>query len=264
MENSRGVISAARAITINSAARFRCAPDWSWDTGAGFRDYDLWVVLEGRGSLAAPGQTLDLARGDAFVLSPRTRYVANHEPSDPLSVIAVHFEADEPVEVAEHRRVVPAEFLAGVLERLLRAHVQGSRDEAVFWLRAALTELASVDAADASHAGAGLTELIAEIRERPGDRWEPRELAAKLGYSQQHFARLFRAATGWPPGAFVVRARVAAAQAYLRGSSLPIKRIAAILGYHDEFHFSNQFTKHAGVRPSTYRETTRSPNSAGT
>ncbi len=244
-------------LSINSAARFLCAPDWRWDTGGGFADYDLWVVLGGRGVMRAPGRQFELARGDAFLLAPRTRYVATHVAADPLLVIAVHFETVDPPAVALYRRVVPAEFLAGVLERLLRAHLQGTHEEAGFWLRAALAEIAAVDAA-VSGGGAKLSDVVAKIRERPGDRWEPREIAAELGYSQQHLSRLFRIETGWPPGAFIVRARIAAARAYLRGSSLPIKRIAAILGYHDEFHFSNQFAKHAGVRPSTYRETTRS------
>ena len=242
-------------LTINSAARFLCAPDWSWDTQDGFADNDLWVVLGGAGSMQTPGGTYSLARGDVFLLAPRTRYVATHQPNDPLSVIAVHFSSGQPLSAPLHRRLVPVEFLAGILERLLRAHLQAPAETAQFWLRAALAEIATTDQAQTDgRMQARIRELVTQIRERPGDRWELSALAGRFGLSQQHFSRLFKTEAGHPPGSFVLAARIAAAKAYLRGSSLPIKRIASLTGSHDEFHLSNQFLRHVGVRPSVYRK----------
>jgi AraC-like DNA-binding protein len=242
-----------RALRINSAARFKCAPDWSWDTEAGFPDYDLWTVLEGRGTLRCGKRVYELSRGATFLLSPRTRYVASHDPTEPISVIAVHFDARPAPDLALHRRIVPTEFLAGVLERLLSAHVRGRDSQAAFWLQAALAEANAGDEVQMQSGRAQIREIAAQIRERPGDQWVSAGLADRVSLSTQHFSRLFKRETGASPGTFVIQARVAAAKAYLRGSSLSIKRIAAILGYHDEFHFSNQFARHTGTRPSTYR-----------
>lgn len=43
------------------------------------------------------------------------------------------------------------------------------------------------------------------------------------------------------------------ARGYLAGSSLPLKRIAAEFGFHDEFHFSRTFRARVGRSPSEYR-----------
>ncbi|TVQ22075.1 MAG: AraC family transcriptional regulator [Spirochaetaceae bacterium] len=249
-------------VRVNSAARFFCAPDWNWDTSSrGFADWDLWVVLGGTGVLRTGAERFPLARGDTFVLRPRTRYRVSHDPSQPLHVVAVHHDriADAAVSSAPstdpfHRRVVPIEFLAGILDRIIRFHLRGSGDEADAWLTVALTERASADQPQpATGAAARIAELCTQIRERPGDRWTLGTIASLVGASPQHVSRLFKQSVGTSPSRYVRDVRIATAKAYLRGSSLPLKRIASILGYHDEFHFSNQFRSATGVRPSEFR-----------
>lgn len=251
------------ALVINSAARFHCAPDWSWDTGARpMADRDLWTVLAGRGRLWRPDSPeparYTLGRGDVFVLDGRIRIGASHDPADPLTVVAVHFEGGGPLPF--HVRAMPVEFLAGILDRLLRCRLQGDEAAAVRWLAAALDELRMVDAQTAA-AGDGtmrdaLARLTDQIRERPGDDWRVAEMAGRLNRSPQHLGRLFRSLTGRSPRQYVLDARIEAARAYLRGSSLPLKRIAAELGFHDEFHFSRQFRQRAGRSPAQYRAET--------
>ncbi len=257
--------SRAVGVRVNSAARFFCAPDWNWDTSArGFSDWDLWVVLGGTGVLRSGSDRIPLSRGDTFVLRPRTRYRVSHDPSQPLHVVAVHHDRlDDAVESRPatnsgeplHRRVVPIEFLAGILDRIIRCHLQGDSDDADAWLAVALKERARADQPPAVGAAARIDELCTQIRERPGDRWTSSAIAAFVGASPQHVSRLFKRSVGTSPARYVRDVRIATAKAYLRGSSLPLKRIASILGYHDEFHFSNQFRSATGVRPSAFRAT---------
>jgi AraC-like DNA-binding protein len=251
-------------LVINSAARFHCAADWSWDTSrVGMPDRDLWIVLAGTGEMRAhtaePGPTrttrhYQLSRGDVFVIDEHVPVAARHDPADPLTVVAVHFDGGG--QMRFHTRVTPVEFLAGIVERLLRCRVRGDDDAAVRWLQAALDEVRSAvhrNASGEADATGAVASLADEIRERPGDDWRVAVMAERLSLTPQHLGRLFRRGTGRSPKEYVLSARLETARAYLRGSSLPIKRIAADLGFHDEFHFSRLFRRKTGMSPSEYR-----------
>ncbi|MFW5689946.1 MAG: helix-turn-helix domain-containing protein [Spirochaetota bacterium] len=245
-------MSDGERVHINSAARFHCAPDWSWDTsGLEFSDRDLWVVLAGRGTLAWGADRYVLARGDVFVLDGSRRVRAGHRPDDPLTVVAVHFDGGG--ELPGHVRIAPIEFLAGVLERLLRCRLRGDAAAAERWLEVALSEVEEAEHAPPTTSDDLVATLADQIRERPGDDWRVSEIAGRAGISPQHLGRLFRERTGSSPKEYVLGARIEAARAYLRGSSLPIKRIARELGFHDEFHFSRSFRSRVGTSPAAYR-----------
>ena len=51
----------------------------------------------------------------------------------------------------------------------------------------------------------------------------------------------------------MVRQRVAAARRLLREGSLPVGRIASLLGYSNLGHLSRQFQRETGISPSEYR-----------
>jgi AraC-like DNA-binding protein len=52
----------------------------------------------------------------------------------------------------------------------------------------------------------------------------------------------------------MIRNRVEAAKSLLRDSDHPVKRIADILGYEDQFFFSRQFHKEVGFSPADFRK----------
>ncbi len=80
------------------------------------------------------------------------------------------------------------------------------------------------------------------------------DLARIAGYSRFHFARGFRAATGMPPYAFVIRKRIAKACELLGERDLPIGSIATATGFATHAQFSSRFRQVTGLAPSTFRE----------
>ncbi|WP_277053263.1 AraC family transcriptional regulator [Zestomonas thermotolerans] len=92
-------------------------------------------------------------------------------------------------------------------------------------------------------------ELLASRLETPPSL---EELAAAVNLSPFHFARVFRAATGLPPHAWVKQRRLEQARALLRAGCLPVE-VACRLGFADQSHLARQFKQAYGVAPGEYR-----------
>jgi transcriptional regulator GlxA family with amidase domain len=78
-------------------------------------------------------------------------------------------------------------------------------------------------------------------------------LAAEFHTSTRTLLRRFRAETGRTPLAYLQSARVDRARRLLETTTLPVARIAAILGYTDPGTFRALFARHTGRRPGEYR-----------
>jgi AraC-like DNA-binding protein len=80
------------------------------------------------------------------------------------------------------------------------------------------------------------------------------EIAASVGMSEATLRRRFKRAMSTSPHAYVLQSRAAAARTLLNETDLPLKTIAARLGYENEYFFSRQFRELVGVAPGIYRK----------
>jgi AraC-like DNA-binding protein len=78
-------------------------------------------------------------------------------------------------------------------------------------------------------------------------------LAAQLGLSVPHFARLFRQASGCSPHRYVVHKRVDRACELLRHSAMPLSSVAAAAGFSTQSHMSGTLKSHLGATPREIR-----------
>jgi len=82
------------------------------------------------------------------------------------------------------------------------------------------------------------------------------ELAAQAALSEFHFSRMFRVSFGMAPHAWVLRQRVERARGLLRGSMLPLDRVAQDCGFASASHLVNRFRAQTGITPAAYRRGT--------
>ena len=94
---------------------------------------------------------------------------------------------------------------------------------------------------------------IATMEEQLPRRLTMSELAARVGVSAAHLTRLFRAATGTTPHAFLHRLRMARARILVERTSLPIDIVMAQVGISDRSHFARDFRRAHGLSPRTLR-----------
>jgi transcriptional regulator GlxA family with amidase domain len=80
------------------------------------------------------------------------------------------------------------------------------------------------------------------------------DLAAMARLSPSHFATLFRQQTGYSVIDYFLRLRIHRACQLLDTTDLPVKDIAARVGFMDALYFSRVFRTVLGTPPSNYRD----------
>jgi len=79
------------------------------------------------------------------------------------------------------------------------------------------------------------------------------EIAAQVHLSPRHLTRLFTRFTGKSPAHYITHARMDRARGLLLRSPMPIKEVAATVGYPDVHHFTRAFAAHFGCPPGEMR-----------
>ena len=98
-----------------------------------------------------------------------------------------------------------------------------------------------------------LARAVLAVLEEPGAPHGVDSLAALAGMSRSSFVKHFSDAFGVGPMAFVQRVRLRIAARTLTGTDLPIKVVAASVGYASRSSFSKVFEAEYGVAPGQYR-----------
>lgn len=79
------------------------------------------------------------------------------------------------------------------------------------------------------------------------------EIASAAALSPFHFARAFKASTGFSPSRYVMRRRVERAKQLLRDQQFTLADIAYACGFASQSHFTTVFRREVGVTPGRYR-----------
>lgn len=97
-------------------------------------------------------------------------------------------------------------------------------------------------------------EVKQYVREHMADNIMIADIAAYLHFSPQYLMRVFKNETGMSILEYIVYVRIEAAKKVLKGTRLPIKEVAYMVGYEDCVYFTKVFHKAVGTTPSQYRK----------
>jgi len=101
---------------------------------------------------------------------------------------------------------------------------------------------------------ARLGRAIAAMHDRPEHAFTLMGLAEVAGMSRSVFAARFAEALGQSPREFLKALRLARAAHLLTGSDLPVKSVAARVGYSSRSSFTRAFLARHGVDPTAFRK----------
>ncbi|MGF1554507.1 MAG: helix-turn-helix domain-containing protein [Paracoccaceae bacterium] len=91
------------------------------------------------------------------------------------------------------------------------------------------------------------------VEDRIADPLRLGDLAAVVGMTPFHFSRVFRAATGESPRAYLERRRTERAVELIRASTLPLAEIAYRTGFSSQSHMTRRVKAATGLTPGRLR-----------
>ena len=245
-------------------------------------------VAGGAGTFSIAGKKHDVSAGDLFIARPGQPHEIVSSRSQPLDI---YFWAHtvEPAPAVESRSSNRADEAAGELLQLLttaatprvklpsvEAVLQLMADEAaqrlpgyVRVINDLFTKLV-LDTARAASPKALRPAAVVEERARSAQelvvqtairylqdnlarRFEVRDVAAQVNLSERQLSRIFAQVTGTSVLAYLTRLRMDLAMQLLLHSELPIKQVAAAVGYPDTHYFTTLFGRYTRTTPGAYR-----------
>ncbi len=98
-----------------------------------------------------------------------------------------------------------------------------------------------------------IQQAVKYIQSHLGDDLSLKRLSAEVHLSSSHLIRLFRAELQRSPHEYIVLSRLNRAKYLLKTTDMPIKAIAAAVGYGNESSFTGAFTEKIGISPRQFR-----------
>lgn len=80
------------------------------------------------------------------------------------------------------------------------------------------------------------------------------DIAKEFSFTNEHIIRIFKKAYGITPHQYILQSKMRLAMILLKTTDTGISEIADKLGFADSHHFSVQFKKLTGYKPSQYRK----------
>ena len=98
-----------------------------------------------------------------------------------------------------------------------------------------------------------VARLRSYLDEYPANAFRPTELATRLGVSETHLRRLFRAVQGQTPRQYLIGVRIRRAAYLLRENGRGVKEVALEVGFPDLRLFRRTFSRLMGMTPTSWR-----------
>ncbi len=208
----------------------------------------VWIK-SGNGQYVFGDQTQPVEEDDVLMMSPGCRSIFFPEDQQVhLRVIA--FDAPDGFMSHSHRVFADRDRRHRLLTEIIDDLRECPDERRDTLLGVALQLFDEVEAESLVHEDPKLQEVVRHIDANPHQSLGVTELAQMCGYSESHFRRLFREVMGTTPKQYIKKTKMEYALYLLREEKLPVKEVAATLGYNDTFEFSKQFKTVYGLSPS--------------
>ena len=260
--------------------------DWNWhNVRSPFAR--IYYIVEGHAQVLLPGKTLDLTAGRLCLIPPFTthHYVCNglfahyyvhfYEQKD-LSQQGIFDVWDMPYETAcqgselammQHLcRLMPLRRLPASNPETYDNHAQLMRmlqeeSRRPLYERMEVQGILQILLSRFLHDARPrlpvhdrrIQHALTFIHQHIGHRIELDTLAAETCVSKDHLIRIFKKATGETPANYITRRKLERAELLLTTTMIPVKDIAAELGYDDTSYFIRIFRRYSSMSPQEYR-----------
>ena len=218
----------------------------------GRRDATLLYVEEG--TLRAEGEVLTRGMARCYLPSAPQRY----EAAADAGYWYLHFHGRDTVGLlsslgidTEHAFSAPplSEGLRAIGDAMEKGGVAGALCAEGELLK--LLSLLFKKKADA--ALDGMDRVLTHMAQHFAEKYDAHRYAAMAGLSRSRFDHAFLERTGFSPGRYYTRLRIAVACHLLREGECSVRLVSERVGYGDPLYFARLFRRETGCTPSAYQ-----------
>ncbi len=229
-------------------------------------DWVIEFVERGRGTLEVDGRTCHPEAGDLYFVPAGSTHRYWSSAEEPWVKHWMNFSGELIRELVRLYRLESVllvrnfsrpELFKEALRRFRRhpeiIHSQTGPE----FLTAAITTMAADLAAAAeappkhSEQGMQLRSILEAAVFETGPTLD--DLATAISRSKVQAIRIFKRDFGETPGQYLLNRKLEAARELLRNTTCPLKEIAAMLKFSDEYYFASIFKRKTGLAPGRYR-----------
>lgn len=249
------------------AAKAHAAIGWNWKPKP-LRDYDLWYVLSGKGTMHLGDSDYPLRKGCCLLLRPGDHPNAMQEIDDRLTHIYIHFQIEEdtassglvdtflPPTYTQIEDVFEFEELLNLILEILERRESFATEEfdcmiKQVFLRIYRTHYGKTKPVSLKQSRA-VSKAINLIRGESRQRISHHQIAKQIGLTPKYLSLLFKRSTGLPLKEYITHARMERAMFLLTETTMNVTEVAETLGYTNIFLFSKQFKYKYGQPPSQF------------
>lgn len=243
----------------------RCAPDFDIQRKS-YPYYVIEIPIKGKCDLQIGKKKYVLKRGTIGGFAPGTahHYKCNQQsPMEHFFIVFLGTEAKKLFEMSTlaSKGVIEVPNLHETLflaETILKKGLEKADHSLMIcnnYLRIMLLELVHeiVESGDSSLSLITYKSCKEYIDESFSWLLYPRDIADEFGITVRHMSRLFKQYGQTTPHEYIMRLKMNKASVLLLTSSMTVKRIATLVGFEDQYHFSRNFKRFYGFSPQKYR-----------
>ncbi len=237
----------------------------------GAPEHILIYCVEGGGWAEFDRQYVTVGPGEALIIPAHMPHVYGAAMTDPWSIHWVHFQGSEGNYLArllsESTRTLLVDAQCGaVVEALFRecydVFVGGFVLSRLIYsaklLHRLLGELFFNNGAFSATARSSrfhsIEATLGYLRTNIDRPLALADMAAHAELSESHFSRIFKEQTGHAPLDYFILLKMQHASTLLAVTAMPVREVAAAVGYADPYYFSRLFKKVIGASPRAYRD----------
>lgn len=224
----------------------------------------IHCVTKGTGTLSDGKKSIDVEKGDLFVVRPGDKITFSSEKDVARSFCWMCFRGRdsekylEQVAIYKHtvkRKADTQKFYAIIMNCIDSFDAKGKAPSQARLSAFVLEALDTLKPAGKTRSDPSwLVERALRFIEYNYMRGvSSRDVAMQLGIDRTHFFRIFKAKTRLSPEKYIMQFRVGKACELLRSTDKTVTEIASLVGVGDVFYFSKLFKQLTGLSPSEYR-----------
>ena len=228
----------------------------------GRKYYVLEYIVAGRGHLFVEDMHLQPTAGDVYLLPPNIPHEYYTVANDPWEKIWFNISGELIDSLVQCYRLTGVVYLTQTnLEKLFREGLEKVRfftPESYADLAGIITrimgnmhQLRGINSSEISEVAIRMKNFLDSQLQQP---FSLDDLCKISGKSPAQTLRIFKQSFRTTPGAYCRLRRFQLAASYLENTSSNVRYIAELLGFANEFHFSQWFKKQSGKSPMLYRK----------